>query len=79
MFLWKNKKNINNFWLKKKKAPYLEICSSEYPQCTLFSVKPSAISHVETACYFAYARKALFQARINYTKNRSTCPGVASL
>ena len=25
MFLWRNKKYINNFWLKNK-APYLELC-----------------------------------------------------
>ena len=28
MFTWKNKKNINYFWLEK--APYLELCYLSY-------------------------------------------------
>ena len=28
MFLWRNMKNINTFGLKKKKAPYQELCNS---------------------------------------------------
>ena len=37
MFSWRNKTNINSFWLKK--AAYLEVCSS------LFNVTFAGISH----------------------------------
>ena len=28
MFLWRNKKNFNSFWLKK--VPYLELCKHQW-------------------------------------------------
>ena len=38
-FVWRNKKNISIFWLKKKKAPYLELCSAIIIKTTTFRQK----------------------------------------
>ena len=70
MFLWRNKKNYQ-FWLKKKKKSYLELCLDEnfhfYTRVTTFVIScllPCAQSPFLKGAYYKSAGMRISMMRI---------------